>query len=684
MIPRRVFAFFLLLHLVHLITGCAPVRERNSEGARITAAGGETKSNLGKVGWVVWESNRSGSFRLWIRELDGGAARQLVPDEPGRDHCCAHISPDGVRIAYLSIPGPDRKYAPSVGSLHLVRTDGRGDRVLAAKARHYGRGHRAAVWWSEDEIVFLDGDGTTRKMDLSQGRSAVIAEARDETRGWLVDPTGRFATSGSPTFSERDPKTGKVRLQTRLGGCEPYFTADGEYGFWTAGAGGPLDVIDLETRETWSLLRKNDGRLPEGRRYLYFPMISRDRSLLAYAASPGEHDHFKADYDVFLMELDPETLEPSGSAVRITDNPAVDRFPDVWRLSRPRRARKAEPPTRPQPPQESAPTIFVWDTATSSNRRRPDADSEVLEARGAAFYDRFGRLALAGGFFAASSESVARVDAGLRQANALSVTLSVEPAAVSRGSGGPILAFTRRPAHRGFLLRQVDDRIVLLLRTEGPQGSTGGPAIQMAQLDTRRPHHVAIRFSPGRLTTFVDGRPAPQRVVPGGFFHWRNQHLLIGAEWDGKKQFRGYISHLKIWDRELTNQEIAVEAKRAALALSARDSVGRTVVEATLVARSRLPRLDEISPYRQALAVEEYELQRTLHGPPPPDRFRVARWAWLDGLPTRGIRQPLGNSSTLTLEPFEPQAQLESVVLSDTLAATTGSELYYSVGLDDG
>ena len=679
--PNRSLATLLLLHLT---LGCAPVPESHSDDARFTAGSGETDPGLSEVGWVVWESNRTGRFRIWFRELAGGSARRLSPNEPGRDHCCAHISPDGVRIAYLSIPGGNRKYVPSVGSLHLVRTDGKGNRVLAARARHYGRGHRAAVWWSEDEIVFLDGEGTTRKIDLSRGRSTVIAEAPSESEGWLVEPTGRFATSGLPTFSERDQKTGKVRLQTRLGGCEPYFTADGEYGFWTAGAGGPIDVIDLETRETRSLLRKNDARLPEGWRYLYFPMISRDRSLLAYAASPGEHDHFKADYDIFLMELDPESLVPSGSAIRISADPAVDRFPDVWRLARPRRTRKTGPATPLQSSQESAPPVFVWDTATSTNRRQPEADSEVLEARGAAFHDRFGRLALAGGFFAASSESAVRVDAGLRQANALSVGLSVEPTSVSKGSGGPILALTLRPAHRGFLLRQVDDRIELVLRTEGQRGPAGGPAIQMGRFDARRPHHLAWRFSPGRLTTFVDGSPAPLLVVPGDFYHWKNRHLLVGAERNGTERFRGYVSHLKIWDRELGDHEIAAEAKRVASALARRAFVAKMVVEATLVARSQIPRLDEISPYRQALVVEEYELKRILQGTSPPRRFRVARWALLDALPTRGIRQPVGKASTLTLEPFAAQKHLESVVLSDTLPSTTDSLLFFFVGLDDG
>ena len=35
-------------------------------------------------GFVVWESSRSGAWRLWLRDLDGGAPWQLSPDEGER------------------------------------------------------------------------------------------------------------------------------------------------------------------------------------------------------------------------------------------------------------------------------------------------------------------------------------------------------------------------------------------------------------------------------------------------------------------------------------------------------------------------------------------------------------------------------------------------------------------------
>src|ERR1700681_4846176 len=42
-------------------------------------------------GFLVWESNRTGPWRIWTRRLDGSGLRQLTPDESGHEHWCAHI-----------------------------------------------------------------------------------------------------------------------------------------------------------------------------------------------------------------------------------------------------------------------------------------------------------------------------------------------------------------------------------------------------------------------------------------------------------------------------------------------------------------------------------------------------------------------------------------------------------------
>ncbi len=285
-------------------------------------------------GFVVWESNRGGDWRIWRRDLDGSEPRRLTPDEPGRSHCCPHIAPDGRRLVYLSAPGRQRDYPAGglVGELRLIDTDGGGQRTLAARARNYFE-NRAAVWRDSGRLIHIDGDGATVELDVDGGASRRLAApmgGAGADAGWLIDASLSWATSGSPTFSPYDHRRGAIAARQQFGGCQPYFSQDGRWGYWTAGAGGPMNRVELASRSVGRILDKNDARVAGGWGYAYFPMLSRDGRLFAWAASRGEHDHFRSDYEVFVAEADPDTLELTGPPLRVTHHRATDRFPDAW------------------------------------------------------------------------------------------------------------------------------------------------------------------------------------------------------------------------------------------------------------------------------------------------------------------------------------------------------------------
>ena len=67
------------------------------------------------------------------------------------------------------------------------------------------------------------------------------------------------ATRGLPSFSPLNRVRGRVAERTVLGGCQPYFSHDGRWGYWMAGAGGPIHRIDLASREITPLLRTPAG-----------------------------------------------------------------------------------------------------------------------------------------------------------------------------------------------------------------------------------------------------------------------------------------------------------------------------------------------------------------------------------------------------------------------------------------
>jgi hypothetical protein len=89
--------------------------------------------------------------------------------------------------------------------------------------------------------------------------------------------------------------------------------------------------------------------------------------------------------------------------------------------------------------------------------------------------------------------------------------------------------------------------------------------------------------------------------------------------------------------------------------------------------------LAEISPYREALVVFEYEVEASPEGELQPGKIRVAHWAILDGKTLPITRAAEGQVLRLAVEPFDANPQLESLYLADTLTDAGGLPLYYAV-----
>lgn len=289
-------------------------------------------SKLGK-GFIIWESNRTTAWRLWRIELDGQGLRQVSPDEPGRDHFCPHISPNGRRLVYLSYPKGSSGYhahqADRPAVMHVMYVDGTEDRVILTSARAYCE-DRAVVWVDDDRFHYIDGQGISREYSLNSQRNHPLTKQTKVGYGWLVNATSTFAITGDPAFCPYNPVTQVISVAKEKYGCQPYFTADGKWGFWMGGNGGPVDKINLATGKISHIFTSRDARLPKERNYIYFPMISHSNRLIAFAASPRNHDHFKSDYDIFVARTDPATLEVIGTPVRYSFDPGCDRYPDVY------------------------------------------------------------------------------------------------------------------------------------------------------------------------------------------------------------------------------------------------------------------------------------------------------------------------------------------------------------------
>ncbi len=458
----------------------------------------ETIAKMGQ-GFIIWESNRSGSWRLWRIGLDGKGLKQISPDESARDHYCPHISPNGRKVVYLSYPkGQDGYHAYNVNKpapMHIMNTDGTGDRVILPSARAYSE-DRAVVWVDDDTFHYINGDGISSEYHLSTGRSVPLSKQSIEGGGWLINAQRNFAVPGSPVFSRYDPTTQTIKVGKEFDGCQPYFSADGKWGFWMGGAGGPINRYDLATGNVSKVLSNNDPRMPKERNYLYFPMLSRNGRLLAFGASPGQHDHFTADYDIFVARTDPATFEVIGTPVRYSFDPACDRFPDVYVSDLDLGSHQGEAPYTMQLKAPAGVTIANWSfgdgskgTGTVVKHTYTKAGNYSLEIYGK---DRsyFGEVSVA----PASAPTVTAV--ALRGSNKVSVSFS-EPVVTAKAKF--ILdgkqAKTVVPDRDGMgveLSFAANITKVATLRMEGVRDRAQVPNVMTAQQLVVQPHQWPI------------------------------------------------------------------------------------------------------------------------------------------------------------------------------------------------
>ncbi|MFK4546625.1 sialidase-1 [Streptomyces tendae] len=79
-------------------------------------------------------------------------------------------------------------------------------------------------------------------------------------------------------------------------------------------------------------------------------------------------------------------------------------------------------------------------------------------------------------------------------------------------------------------------------------------------------HHLALRRGGGRLTLFLDGSAAEEAAdVPGSVSRNSPFGVHVGERMDGRARFTGAVDEVRVWNRALTDAEIAAGAPPAAL-----------------------------------------------------------------------------------------------------------------------
>ena len=144
------------------------------------------------------------------------------------------------------------------------------------------------------------------------------------------------------------------------------------------------------------------------------------------------------------------------------------------------------------------------------------------------------------------------------------------------------------------------------------------PEVEIGRLPAGKTTHLLIAYQVGRLVAYLDGEAVLETdAIQGGFYHWKPRPLLFGDGPRGGASWAGTLEGVAIYSRFLDAEEAHENYIRYRRKLAARPTVPRLVVDATLHARSATPSLADITPYREALAVFEYRLERVVEGSVP-------------------------------------------------------------------
>jgi hypothetical protein len=233
-----------------------------------------------------------------------------------------------------------------------------------------------------------------------------------------------------------------------------------------------------------------------------------------------------------------------------------------------------------------------------------------------------------------------------------------------------------------FWLFQEQDK--LLMGLSKTWGDKKPEVFEMATLPDTKPHHVIVSVAAKRLALHLDGRKVKEiDPSPASFLEVGAPAILLAAHHPDphKNTWHGTFERLAMYNRFIEEPEAAKNAAAVAAGLAARKILPRIEVRAKLVAKSKIPEPGQMGPYRDALVVNEYEVEKVLQGAYAGKTIRVAQWGLLDLKPTPpAVRKP-GASVKLVLETFADHDELESELISDTLEENFDLTLFTDANL---
>ena len=294
--------------------------------------------------------------------------------------------------------------------------------------------------------------------------------------------------------------------------------------------------------------------------------------------------------------------------------------------------------------------------------------------------NRFGAALAADGLgFEPSPGSPDRIMEGIRKTHQFSFEIVVASAdlAQTKGDGDKPLAFMAWNffwRNGIFWLFQEKDKLLVGLSKKW--GDSEPEVFEMAVLPDTKPHHLIVSVAAKRLAFYLDGKKVKEiDPSPASFIEMGPPMRFAENAW------RGQFEYLAFYNRFIEEDEAAKNAAVVAAELAQRRALPQIEVQATLIGKSKIPDPRQMAPYRNALIVNEYSVDKVLNGTYAGKTIRVVQWGMRDLKPTPLAAQEPGTSVKLVLETFVDHDELVPELISDTLKEDFDLTLYTDVNL---
>ena len=680
--PRPNAALYLL------IVACFAPDCRAQQPAGQPASVGQTVQQLtGAHTRVVWVQDQSPenrdsialgrSLRLMGFDSSDALGERVVLSEL-RNYSKPLLTPDGQRIVFS-----DRQRR----ECFVVNWDGTG-------LRRIGKGFAVEVWQDPDSRQVWVYAGTQVgknegfnfkslrrfRLDTESDSEVVWDSTEFSPDNFQLSANGEFAAGEFPWPHGGTADLRQRTFQKQADGCWASLAPDNSGLCWIFD--GPHRNLYLYPRNSATSWIVNLNTAPGTESFeVFHPRWSNHVQFLCMTGpykvkSPVNRiDGGGPEVEIFIGKFR-EDFRAVESWGQVTKNRRGDFHPDVW-------IRGGEDSSIPDPVlqvPDSAPAaqsawpgdtdglLFVWENAKAQNivTETPTAPAQPcrVDAFGKAVFGRFFEMHCTGGYFLSEPvDQTSRLSAAPYNAFTIEATIMASKSRLNGDAG--ILAFAADSAApdvggKNFRLAQNRDQLTFDWVAD-QANSAASQSVALSTIVAGQPQHLVLTGNAQELVCYLNGRETKRHPLTGSSLKdWNFQGLIFGDRRKSGNGWPGTLEAIAIYRRALTGQEVQRHAEQRMERLRNRRSIERSVIRGTCVQSSSIPDPRTIVPYRRALVVHHYRVDRLLSGTLKDPEILVAEWGILDKSVIESANRRRGETTQLTIEDFNAHPELTS------------------------